>query len=561
MTEYLNLNKANCKNCYKCIRNCPVKSIRFSGDRAYIIPDECVLCGTCFVVCPQNAKEIVSSLEKAKTLLQEYPEVYVTVAPSFATAYPGVSATSFSKAMQKLGFKGAQETAIGAQIVAAEYDRLVNEETSSIIISTCCASVNMLVERHYPENINYLAPVISPMRADAREIKKEHPNAKVFFVGPCISKKYEGDNSDGDIDCVLTFDELDEWMNKEKVEFENIPDENPGGRSRLFPTTGGILDTMKKNNPNYTYIAIDGIENCIKAMEDIKSGKISNCFIEMSSCIGSCSQGPGLAKRIHTPVKSAIDVKKFAAGQTSFEINNPLTSKDLLNTFYFQAKNKNNPSEEQIRSILQKTGKTRPEDELNCACCGYNTCREKAIAVFQGKADINMCLPFIKEKNERLSNNILFHTPNGILVLNEQLEVQQINESARRILNIRDAGDILGDNVIRILEPQDFLQVQRTGIPIKEKKVYLPEYDKFVIETIVYDRFYKDLLCILRDITEEEKESEKREIDKRKTIETTDKVVEKQMRVVQEIASLLGETTAETKVALTKLKESLLDEK
>jgi uncharacterized Fe-S cluster-containing protein len=205
-------------------------------------------------------------------------------------------------------------------------------------------------------------------------------------------------------------------------------------------------------------------------------------------------------------------------------------------------------------------GKMKKEDELNCGSCGYDTCRAKAIAILQGKAEISMCLPYLKEKAENFSDTISRNTPDGLIVLNENLEVQQVNSAALKMLNLRNPGDILGDQVVRILDPNDFIKVLSMGRPIHDKREYLAEYDKYVDKTIVYDKEYHLLLGILRDVTEEESQRERKEEISRQTVEIADNVVDKQMRIVQEIASLLGETAAETKIALTKLKESIVDE-
>lgn len=171
-----------------------------------------------------------------------------------------------------------------------------------------------------------------------------------------------------------------------------------------------------------------------------------------------------------------------------------------------------------------------------------------------------MCLPYLKDKAESFSDTIVKNTPNGLIVLNEELEVQQINKAARRIMNIRSASDILGDQVVRILDPAIFMSVLKSGRDVREKRVYLAEYKRYVEQTVVYDRDSHLLIGIMRDVTDEETEREKKENISRQTIEVADKVVDKQMRIVQEIASLLGETAAETKIALTKLKESISDE-
>ena len=205
-------------------------------------------------------------------------------------------------------------------------------------------------------------------------------------------------------------------------------------------------------------------------------------------------------------------------------------------------------------------GKFKPEDELNCGTCGYNSCRDKAIAIIQGKAEISMCLPFLKDKAESFSDTIVKNTPNALIVLNENLEVQQINNAARKIMNIRAASDVLGEPVVRILDPTLFAQVKMSGRNIRNRRTYLAEYQKYVEQTVVYDADSRMLIGIMRDITDEVEAQEKKESISRQTVEVADKVVEKQMRIVQEIASLLGETAAETKIALTKLKESIGDE-
>lgn len=557
--ECLTLKKSNCKNCYKCIRHCPVKSIRFSGNQAYIIGNECILCGQCFVVCPQNAKQIVDETEKVKVLLQTGAPVFASLAPSFIANYEGADIEAMREALKKLGFHDAEETAVGATIVKKEYERMVNEEDHDIIITSCCHSVNLLIQKHFPSELPYLASVLSPVQAHCRDIKRRYPDAKTVFIGPCVAKKDEAQYYEGITDAVLTFDELTAWLKEEKIEL-SCPgtDGRDDSRARFFPTTGGILKTMALDNPKYTYMAVDGTENCIAALKDIESGKIHNCFIEMSACTGSCIGGPVMEKYHRSPVRDYMAVAK-AAGSRDFQVNQPDTLALQKNFTVIEQKNQT-PTDSELREILLQMGKCKPADELNCGTCGYNTCREKAIAIYQGKAEISMCLPYLKDKAENFSDTITRNTPNGLIVLNEKLEVQQINSAALELLNLRSSSDVLGDGVVRILDPRDFMEVLNSGKSIHDKRMYLAEYKKYVEETVVYDRVFRLIVCILRDITEEETQREKKESISRQTVEIADRVVDKQMRIVQEIASLLGETAAETKIALSKLKESISDE-
>ena len=555
MGSYLNLKRSNCKNCYKCIRHCPVKSIRFSDDQAHILEDDCILCGHCFVVCPQNAKQIRDDLPRAKALVQGDAPVYASIAPSFVANYEGATIQTMERALQRLGFTAAEETALGATQVKREYDRMVEAEELPTIITSCCTTVNLLIRKYYPEALPYLAQVKTPMQAHSTDIKARHPEAKTVFIGPCISKKAEADDIPGLVDCVLTFEELSAWLAEEGITIEQGQAEDQEGRARSFPTCGGILRSMDRKNPAYTYFAVDGIENCMRVLDDIIKGGGKGAFVEMSACAGSCIAGPILDKRHALLLRDYKAVDHYTR-PVDFNIAQP--APEALHAEYTSLKRKTfNPGETAIREVLAKIGKTKPEDELNCGCCGYNTCREKAIAVLSGKADMNMCLPFLLGKAESFSDTIIRNTPNAILAVNESMEVQQINAAACKLMNIGDPRNVLGDQVVHILDPMPFIQAYTQEKNISQKGVYLADYKKYVDINVMYVKSYHILIGIMRDVTEDTKAQEQKAELSRTTIEITDKVIEKQMRAVQEIASLLGETTAETKVALTKLKESL----
>ncbi len=558
MAKCLTLKKSNCKNCYKCIRHCPVKAIRFSGNQAHIIDNECILCGHCFVVCPQNAKEIVDSTEKVKVLLQCSEKVVVSLAPSFIANYDGVGIESMREALLKLGFHDVEETALGATIVKREYDRMLRESQRDVVISSCCHSVNLLIQKYFPKVLPCIADIMSPMQAHCTDIKRRIPGAKTVFIGPCVAKKDEAEAYPGIVDAVLTFEELTRWLTSAGITLRQDIQPEPCSLARFFPTTGGILKTMPQDVPGYSYMAVDGVENCIAALRDIEQGKIHRCFVEMSACAGSCVGGPVMEKYHRSPVQDYLSVAKYA-GERDFDIDQP-DPEDLRKSFMAIEHRAPMPTEQEIREIMNRMGKTRPNQELNCGSCGYDTCREKAIAIYQGKAEIDMCLPYLMDKAESMSDTIARNSPNGILILNDQLEVQQVNPSALRMLNLRSDASVKGDQVVRILDPLPFVRVLDTGRGIFNERSYLAEYDRYIEETIVPAEEGRMLLCIMRDVTAEETARQKKEEISRQTVEVADKVVDKQMRIVQEIASLLGETAAETKIALSKLKESISNE-
>lgn len=553
MPSVLNLKKSNCKNCHRCIRKCPVKSIRFSGHQAHIVSDQCILCGQCFVSCPQEAKEIVDDRGTVRELINGSAPVIASISPSFFAVWDNCGINSIRKAAKKLGFADIEEAAIGATIVKREYERQVREQTQDIIISSSCHSVNLLVEKHFPELRKFLSPTVTPMVAHAMDIKRRMPDAKVVFIGPCVAKKDEAVGTC--VDAVLTFEEFDQMLISAGIEVEAEFGESFNGRATGFSVSGGIIKSMDMPDNGYYTITVDGTKNCMNALRDIRNGKIDKCFIEMSACAGSCIDGPIMEKYINSPVRHICSVLKHV-GKDDFPVEQP-SPESLRKEHIGTPLNLPTPSEKEIREILSRIGKPNPSDELNCGSCGYDSCRDKAIAIYRGTADYSMCLPFIMDRSERINNKVLNNMPSGLVVVNEDLEVQQINRAALALLNIDHESDILGDSVVRILDTAPFFTTLETGKSVKKLRSYFSDYDRYFEQTIVYDRSSKILIDIFSDVTEEEEEAARSKAISRQTAEITNNVIENQMRIVQEIASLLGETTAETKIALTRLKESL----
>ena len=554
MSELLLLKKEDCKSCYKCIRECALKSIRFAENRAQIVENECVYCGHCYVVCPQSAKEIRSDTARAKALIASGRPVVVSLAPSFIADFPVSGLAEMRRALTALGFAEVEETARGARIVKSEYERMIASGEHRLIISSCCHSVNLLIQKRYPRALQYLARVDSPMVAHAKSIKARMPGAAVVFIGPCVSKKDEAERC-GQVDCVLTFDELTDWLQEAGVPLgESGALDGTEARSRFFPTPGGIIKSMDQQ-ADFTYIPIDGLRRCMDALEEIERGGMENCFVEMNACEGSCIGGPVMHRYHREPITCKTRVDHYGGRSGADFSDRP--ADDLKKTFSYLGTGEVMPGEAAIEEVLHKLGKFRPEDELNCGSCGYPTCREKAIAVCQGKADLTMCLPFLKAKAESFSGAILDNTPNAILAMDTKLIIQQANEAAARLFGMGSARELVGLPIDTILGPVEYLQAiggERSGGATRH---YLADYDKFVEETIAFDPEYNLVISIIKDITEETRREKRLDEERRHTAELADRVIEKQMRVAQEIASLLGETTAETKIALTRLKDTI----
>ncbi|MBR3358211.1 MAG: PAS domain-containing protein [Solobacterium sp.] len=559
MQYCLTSNTKDCRNCYKCIRHCPIKAISFTDDKASIIKEDCILCGQCYTVCPQELKVIRNDIEKVKRLLRENDRVYVSVAPSFIARYPDSDIDCMKRTLKKLGFTDVEETAVGATIVKKAYDEML-EEDRDVIISSCCHSVNMLIKRHYPNCLPYLADVLSPMLAHGRDIKMRFgEDTKVVFLGPCIAKKDESDKNSSLVEAALTFEEFDAWLAKENITLETT-DEKDGreqSKARLFPTNGGVLRTMERRNDDWQYLICDGVENCVQTLKDIEDGKLHKCFIEMSSCQGSCVNGPIMKKQAQSILYGTAAVNRYA-GQKDFE--GLKAGYDDIKCVYKKdyVKDKT-PTEEQIQEMLVKMGKEDPSARLNCGCCGYDSCHAKAIAILQGNANIDMCLPYLMEKAASLSDQIIEHTPNGLMVLDENFNITLANQAMCRIVRVSRPEELVGRPVMEILDPMDYLEALQ-GERINRKREYLQDYDRYVENTVVYDTKLQALVCVMLDITRQEKQAQKDRERIEKTMKITDALIDKNMQTVHEIASLLGETAAETKVALLSLKDTIYHE-
>lgn len=556
----IQLKEANCKNCYKCIRNCDVKSITFHDDQARILEDECVLCGKCTMICPQNAKQIESDVQLVQSMIDRGDRVYVSLAPSFVAGFPETDFSHVVAAFKRLGFAGVEETAIGATAVSEAYSQIAEKGQTPNLITTCCPTIVMLVEKYFPDLIDQLAAVPSPAVTHAKMLRKSYGEGiRVVFVGPCISKKAEAQKS-GAMDAVLMFDEVRDWLARESIDVAKCE----GGTalemhhtlSRVYPVPGGILKTIPlERRKQYKSVAVDGLGRCIQTLRDIREHHITGYILEMSSCVDSCVGGPGLHEHGTPFLLSKDAVYTFSRREISGDM--PATEKAQVamhHQYQTDVKSKPMPTEEEIWTILRSIGKNTQADMLNCGACGYNTCREKAIAVYQGKANLKMCLPYMRQRAESMANTILDNTPNGLILMDEHFSIMKYNRSAAQMLNLD--SQCIGMNIEAFLVMDELGKIREDGKDVMGVRRKTAIYDVLVEQSIVAipDNEY---LVLLKDISAEAENMLAMEKMRRETIDTAQQVIDKQMRVAQEIASLLGETTGETKAALLKLKASM----
>lgn len=569
----IGFKEAKCKNCYKCVRTCEVKAIQVKNEQAQIMNDMCILCGHCLEACPQNAKTFISDLEKVKDYIADGYKTVISIAPSYIGIMKYRNPGQIVTALKKLGFYQVRETAEGAVYVTNEYERLIREGKMRNIITTSCPSVNDLIEIYYPSLVEEMAPVVSPMIAHGkmiREVLKEE--VKIVFLGPCMAKKREAEGDErtrGYIDAVINFEEMEEWLAKEGIHIEDLEstefDNSNPAVNRLYPISSGVISSViamedGADSKQYRKFYVHGIKNCMELFESMERGEVEGCFIEANVCNGGCIKGPAVNRDEISRFKVKLDmeesIKKEAPNQKEFH---RMSIESLAKQFKNRAPKEDIPPEEELKKILKKTGKVNKDQELNCGACGYPTCRDKAIAVYQGKAELTMCIPYMHEKAQSMANIVLDTTPNIIIVVDADMRIVEFSGAATRYFHMTRA-EALNKYLYEFIDHTDFEEVMLTHKNIYGKKVDYPDRKLFTLQNIVYIEELNNVLGIFQDVTKDEEKKQQTYKVKVETIEMAQRVIDKQMLVAQQIAGLLGETTAETKVTLTKLRDTILND-
>lgn len=567
----IDFKATKCRHCYKCVRYCEVKAIMVKDGRAEIMPDNCILCGRCLQICPQSAKTLVSDLRKVQDMIEDGERVIVSIAPSYMGLLKYHTIGQVRSALRLLGFEDVRETSEGAALVTVEYAKLLEEGKMENIITTCCPSVNELIEKYYPELVPQMAPVVSPMIAHGMMLKKElGDDVKVVFLGPCIAKKKEAQDPrhNSYIDAVLNFNDINRWLKDEEIEITECEDQpfvhmDPKV-NRLYPVTNGVVNSVlatQEKRDHYRKFYVHGETNCIDLCKSLVRGEISGCFIEMNMCAGGCIKGPTVNDQSISRFKVKLDMEEQISREPVEEcVTAPKLEEISLHKLFMNRKPKDPvPTQAEIRRILAKTGKNRPEDELNCGACGYPTCREKAIAVFQKKAELNMCIPFMYDKSESFASLVMDTSPNIVLIVDENMKILEYSNAGEKYFG-KTRAEALQMYLYEFIDPTDFQWVYDTHQSIHGKKVNYPEYKLDTLQNIVYIEKENVVLATFIDITKEEEQARQDYMKKLDTIDLAQKVIHKQMMVAQEIAGLLGETTADTKTTLMTLCRSLLED-
>lgn len=566
--NYINFSKASCKNCYKCLRACLVKAIKFKDGQAEIVQERCIACGQCMEICPQNATKVVSDLDRVKEAISAKRKVIVSVTPSFAGFF-NVEEGKIAAALRRVGFSFVEENDLGTDILAYYYEKYLNKNKLENYITTFCPSANLLIQKYYPELIKYMIPVVSPMIAEAMVLKRVYgEDSFIVFIDPCVAKKIEANEFKEEkiIDAVLNFNEVNRWIYGLGIKLDELKSEefdmniHKKGKSFLLEeeVINSIKNTILENQLHP--IIVNGTEECIDILDSIQMGAIKGVVAELNICRGGCIGGHNMMKNKKQYYSRLKKTKEYIKRKECREKDNIFNNTEIVIeniNFWREFKDKSfkRPAAEEkdIEKIMKRMGKFTKEDKLNCGVCGYDTCREKAQAIFEGMAETDMCLHFMRSKAESLSNVIIENTANGIIMVDGEMNIVEINPAAQQTFMVK-CENILGKPLSLLIDDSDFRKVKETGKNIIGKKVFYNQYNAVFMTNIIYLHKQDLILASMTNVMEVEKN--KRELNrvKKNTLNAAQEVIEKQMRVAQEIAGVLGETTAETKIILNKLR-------
>ncbi|HOA72239.1 MAG TPA: [Fe-Fe] hydrogenase large subunit C-terminal domain-containing protein [Phycisphaerae bacterium] len=546
-------DKARCRDCYRCVRACPVKAIGVKDGQAFVVENRCLACGTCIRECPQDAKMFRNDLERAMRLLAGPDRVAASIAPSFAALCPEWKWKRLPSVLRRLGFAYVAETAVGAYHVAAETARVVESQPDRPHIASACPAVVSYVEKYRPRLTDTIVPVVSPMIAHARHLKQQlGAGTKVIFIGPCVAKKAEAERPEyaGVVDCVLTFREFGEWLDRVGLDpaecEESTFDEQPPGYARFFPLPGGLARTaaMRTDLLDVECVAPNGFEDVRSVLEATESGLMCK-LVEPLFCAQGCINGAGILEQdnVYERRGRVLEYARHPGNEidsdAGFDLRfsglnkPPLTESDDLSREF---------TEQQILAVLEQTGKAQEEDRLNCGACGYSSCRDKAIAVLRGLAEPQMCIPQMRRMAERRTDRIIETSPNGIVILDERLNIISMNPAFRRFFCCTDAT--CGKRISYLMDPEPFERLAADG---EEVVVLTVNHEKYnvVCHQIIYRLPEENqYVGIFVNITNSQANEEKLQQLRSETAEQARELLEHQITMAQQIARLLGESTA-----------------
>jgi iron only hydrogenase large subunit-like protein len=553
-----------CRDCYKCVSNCPCKAIRVENGTPSIILEMCVLCGRCVVNCPSGAKRTRNDVAAVRELLKQKEKVIVSLAPSFVTEFLPAGPQGVVDALKRLGFYAVSETSLGADLVSKETaDALLlslqNKNARKLFVSSACPAVTLYIRRYAPSFVPFLNNRASPLLAHAKLLRKLYgEDIGVVFIGPCAAKKREADEFE-EIDAALTFKELKEWLEEEGIGIVGTADGGSGfvprraAKGAYFPSDGGMITAVQKymDDPAAAFtVAVSGMYMVMKTLRDVSiqtAGLDKPLFLELLACYGGCINGPCVTHGAGS-IAQGVGLAEYAESADD-RLDAALLGHGLSLTGTVNAETvvPASHSDWDIRKTLALIGKGDPADEINCAMCGYNSCRDFAIAFMEGRAEKTMCLSYMRNLAQKKANALMHSIPSGVVLVSKNLTIIECNENFVRLLGPEPeelyglVPGLTGANLSKIVSFSSyFSDVLESNIPIdmdiwEEGKYF--HLNVFVIE--------KNEIAagVIDDMTAPEQQRER-------TVSRAKKIIEKNVETVQKIAFLLGENAAETESIL-----------
>ncbi len=552
-----------CRMCLKCMQECPAEAILPEQKGLRILDSRCTDCGVCYAGCPHGGIVLDDQVERVREFIRSKRKVILSLDPACRAVLP-VSLEHLAAAVQRLGVWDVADASEAYAAVAAEYARLLREKYADRLILAHCPVVRNLVEQHFPALISYLAPVASPMIAHGRMLKRDFTSAAVVYVTTCAARQQEARDvrHSTEINAVLTVPQLLNWLRQENISLEGSGEEpllsDQGGVGALGAVSGGMGECIRYFLPEHGYRveAADGLEQCRGLLEAMNSGELKGCVLDLTACTGGCVGGPAgiCPPQRYLPARLALERQVEEEGREPYFDTKGIA---MANPAIARPAETVEPDEAQIQDMLYRIGVGNPRQQKNCGACGYATCRERAEAILRHREPVSLCRQVVQEARRDVFRVVYEKLPMAALLVDEDQRVVGLNQEACSLFTVRPDQE---KYIFELMDPRDFQYVLDTGLAIKSRRLDIPEIYMRVEADLVPLKELHMVLGLFRDITAEEEAEAQRQQSRLQSVEMAQRVIEKQMTVAQQIAFLLGETTAETKVTLNRLKQRILGE-
>lgn len=553
----------NCQDCYKCVRECPVKAIKIENHSASIISERCIYCGHCTTICPSNAKKVREDIKTVNYFIEQGQAVVASLAPSYISEFPDWTPEQLTAALHQLGFQHVSETALGAEMVSDAVDKWLDKQPKGPYISSCCPTIVDLIHRFYPEHKELITPITTPMLAHGTFLKEQlSQETKVVFIGPCIAKKKEAEKNTGSIDAVITFKKLKEWFRQRNITPENCLTENNTSffpqssyTGSMYPIDGGMLTSLNTQTSitEANYMCFSGLDTVIDLLQNIDQFEADNSvFLELMACNGGCINGPATTCTNNVASKRIKIINNFNKLKKVDYKSVEVATKKIENSFsYLTPVSTNSYSNTKLLNALHSVDKYTEKDELNCSGCGYESCRDFATALLDGIAEPTMCVSYMRKTAQRQASLLMQKMPYAVVMVNDRLEIQESNKHFATLLGadtelaFEHTPGLAGYNISKILpEHKYFSNLLKSGSEIIEKDIKIN--DSNVHLSIFTIQKHKLVCGIIHAFNSPE--ILKTEIERR-----SKQVIRQNLKTVQKIALLLGENASQTEAMLNSL--------